>query len=88
MTDTELTALISKISKQNNYQKGRWAKVIKIAREYAQMKLHGSYIGPNDCLVTVSFSDKSVQVINLNESLLRAIEEAFLEDALTGALLT
>lgn len=86
LNEEQLKTIVEELSKQQKFQRGAWAKVNEIARQYAQMKLHGSYV-ENGSLHTISFSDRDRYTEMFKDNLLRAVEKAFLEDALTGALL-
>lgn len=82
----DLAVVVAELAKSRAYQRGAWVKVIEIGRQYAQVKLHGSYV-ENGRVITVSHSARSDMVEHFQSNLLHAIEAAFLEDALMGAAL-
>lgn len=84
---SDLEKLTKAVLKQQKFQSGAWAKVVDLARQYALMKLHES-IKQGDIMVRVSFSDKLDQLALMNNALLKAAEDALLEDALTGIALS
>jgi hypothetical protein len=71
--------------KQQKFQVGAWTKVVDLAKQHAMMKLHGTYM---ECgsLVKISGSDRASYLSRIGDNLLRASEDAFLEDALTGSM--
>lgn len=88
MVDSETLELLLKAQK---CQTEAWQAVITIARQYQQMKLHGSYVersidGPY--VISVCGSEVERYTVMFHENMLRAIERAFLEDALVGQALT
>jgi hypothetical protein len=64
-----------------------WRKVIEIARQYAMMEAHGSFI-ENGAVVTVGFHDRKQYSEMFKGNLLHAITDAFREDAILGITLS
>jgi hypothetical protein len=74
------------IIKAQRYQAGAWQKVVDCARQYAMMKATGSYM-ENGSRHRINFSDKASMEKMFADTLLRAAEDAFVEDALVGGVL-
>jgi len=75
---------LEKILQAQLYQEGAWAKVTYHARQYAMMKATGSYM-ENGNRHRINFSEKVEMEKMFAGNLLRAAEDAFVEDALVGA---
>jgi len=78
---------LAELAKHVKYQNGAWAEVQRIARQYAMMKAHGRFIETNGELIEVNRASIEQYVEMFKENLLRAIERAFVEDALLGVAL-
>ena len=76
--------VLEELLKAKSYQEARWLKVIARSREYAQLKLHGSYVDCSGSTV-IAGSSRDHLLQRATDDLLREIESAFLEDALLGA---
>ena len=75
---------LEKILQAQRFQGGAWQKVIDCSRQYALMKTTGSYM-ENGNKVSISFSDRERYTEMFAGNLLRAAQDAFVEDALLGA---
>lgn len=84
VTPEQMEEIIKEVKKAQGMQTAAWMRVIRVARAWAQMKTHGSYIQPNGSVCTVGYSEIPDQLKFYQQDLLRSIEQAFLEDALTG----
>jgi len=82
----DINKIIEMLRTAQGMQSGAWALVQRVARQYAQVKLHGSYIdgsGSGHC-VSVGHAQRERMAAHFLEELLREVERAFLEDALMG----
>ena len=81
-------ATLEKLLTAQQYHTAAWNEVISLARQYHQMKTHGSYIERGKPGVTqVCFGDQKRFIEMFHRDLLTAIERACLEDALLGQAL-
>lgn len=81
----DIERIIKTLRAGSEMQASAWQQVQKVARQYVQMKLYGSYIDNDRCVNIGSGCDR--MVAHFQEELLREVERAFLEDALMGQTL-
>jgi hypothetical protein len=84
--DKQLEQIVIKLREGRQMQTSAWDEVLREARQYAQVKLHTSYI-ENGRVIQLNRRDSDAYVNMIRDNLLRACERAFLEDALMGATL-
>ena len=84
MSDEAINRVVDQVLKAQKYRNGAWLKVIEEGRKYAMMKSTGKYVDHNDTIISVSGSDTEAYLEQYKWSLLRAVEDAFVEDALLG----
>lgn len=82
----KLAAVVAELAKSRNFQKAAWQRVIDTGRQYAQMRAHGSYMENGSC-ISVCFSSRDDMANMFRDNLLRAVEQAYAEDAIVGAAL-
>lgn len=82
----DIEQIIKTLREGQSMQTEAWALVLRCARQYAQVKLHGSYIENGRCILLGKRDQESYQSM-FRENLLREVERAFLEDALMGQAL-
>ena len=80
MTPDQFANIVEELRKSRATQRGAWQQVTDVGRQYAQMKAHGSYV-ENGRVITVSFSSRNDMAEMFKENLLRAVEQAYAEDA-------
>lgn len=84
----QLTEIVERLKKAQNYQRGAWAEVQDAGRKWAQMKAFGtmldSRLGNGGC-ISVSHSERADYEEQFKRGLLEAVERAFREDAFMGA---
>jgi hypothetical protein len=86
MSDDKLKEVITELEKSRALQRGAWQRVIETGRKYAQLKATGTVIDADTgSLVSVSHSGQEARIRMYEQSLLQAVEQAYLEDAQMGA---
>ena len=85
LTDKEL---FTHLVKQRGHQTAAWDRVIAESRKLAQMKAHGSYDDDHGHAVTINFNERARWVAMFTENLLRAVDQAYAEDARMGATIS
>lgn len=86
MSDEQFSTAVEEVLKARNYQTAAWDKVKTVGRQYAQMKTMCSYIENGVCRL-ISRSEQTQYTEVFKRNLLRAVEDAFLEDAVVGGTL-
>ncbi len=79
----QLTHIVTTLKTAQAYQRGAWVKVQEIGRNWAMVKAHGCYMERGD-RISLCFSDRKNYEEMFLGNLLRAVDDAFIEDAIAG----
>lgn len=79
----QLDFVVEVMAKAKRYQNGAWQRVQDIGRQYAQAKTFGTYM-ENGVSHGINFGDKDRYIEMFRDNLLRAVVDAFCEDAQVG----
>lgn len=82
----DIEQIVKRLTKEQRQQSHAWDSVVREARQYAQVKLFGSYL-ERGSVIKLAPGDVESYTRVMRDNVLREIERAFLEDALTGAAL-
>ena len=83
MTPVQLAQAITNLKQAQAYQRGAWVKVQECGRQWAMVKAHGCYVERGN-RISLSKRDQESYEEMFRENLLRAVQDAFIEDAITG----
>ena len=84
-TDAKIVELLERVARSEAYKNGAWQKVIAEAKNYAMMKLNGTYLEPRngiDCITHIGKNDQDMYIKLFTDNMLRYSLEAFAEAAI------
>lgn len=84
-TDDKIIKLLERVAKAEGYKAGAWHRVIAEGKNYAMMKLNGSYVvqrNGQDCIIKVCGSNRDTYLKQFSENMLSYSLDAFAEEAM------
>lgn len=77
----EVMAVLRRLEQAEKYKAGAWGRVVRCAKQYAMMKLHGSYLEHGN-IVRVGGLDRQRLETHFGDQVLALACDAMLEDAI------